>query len=62
MKNQNIRWFHYLLKPIAWTMILIGDFLIAAEESHHLRIPFKGHFACYRNISNNRWNQAWGNP
>lgn len=60
MKNPNIRWYHYLLKPIAWTMILIGDFLIAAEESRRLGMQFKGNFACYRNISQLRWNDAWG--
>lgn len=50
---------HILLKPIAWTLLFIGDLLIAAEESFRLKIPFKGHFACYRNISQLRWDSAW---
>lgn len=61
MKNPNIKWFHYPLKPIAWLLLWMGDFLMALGESLQYKIPFKGHFHWYRHVTDIEWHNRW-NP
>jgi hypothetical protein len=59
MKNPNIKWFHYPLKPVAWLMLLIADALLATGHHNPSNVTWFDAFKSARRVTNDKWSQCW---
>lgn len=50
---------HYLLKPVAWILLLLGDLLCSAGMMIQLAIPFEKAYSIVRQDSLDQWNAVW---
>lgn len=50
---------YHLLKPITWTILLIGDILCSTGMMIELAIPFEKAYSIVRKDSLKQWKAIW---
>ena len=53
--NSRIKFWHYLFKPLAWTMLFVGDLLQSIGAEKRFLYSFKQH----RIKTNEQWSRCW---